>query len=190
MWLWTAIFMFRGMVAGSSLRVGKAGADFNGDGFPDYLLYNASIGGTFGICATMIVSGRFRADYFRGMDSGGAAVSQNGHLTSCCLIDSLATVLWYEQQYSCFRDHGPDLPAGWNVAGVADFNGDGFPDYLLYNANIGGTHLVSAQQRSYRDGVGPTIPGDGLWWELRISTRTVTLTSCCLIQQPRDRDMV
>jgi hypothetical protein len=25
--------------------------------------------------------------------------------------------------------------AGWSLAGVADFNDDGHPDYLLFNAN-------------------------------------------------------
>jgi hypothetical protein len=31
-------------------------------------------------------------------------------------------------------NHGPDLPAGWNVAGVADFNGDGLMDMAAITA--------------------------------------------------------
>ena len=29
--------------------------------------------------------------------------------------------------------YGPTLPVGWNVIDVADFNGDGKPDYALFN---------------------------------------------------------
>jgi hypothetical protein len=36
-------------------------------------------------------------------------------------------------------NHGPTLPAGWEVAGVADFNTDGHPDYLLFNPTTRGT---------------------------------------------------
>ena len=31
--------------------------------------------------------------------------------------------------------YGPTLPSGWSLAGVADFNGDGERDYLLFNAS-------------------------------------------------------
>ena len=30
---------------------------------------------------------------------------------------------------------GPTLPAGWTVGGAADFDGNGRPDYLLYNSS-------------------------------------------------------
>ena len=57
-------------------------------------------------------------------------------------------------------DHGPDLPAGWNVAGVADFNGDGYLDYVLENANIGGTRIWYLRNND-RIGTasGPSLPG-------------------------------
>ena len=31
---------------------------------------------------------------------------------------------------------GPTLSNGWELVGAADFNGDGHPDYVLYNASI------------------------------------------------------
>jgi hypothetical protein len=37
--------------------------------------------------------------------------------------------------------YGPTLPAGWTLAGVADFNGDGNPDYALFNASTRQTAL-------------------------------------------------
>jgi hypothetical protein len=36
---------------------------------------------------------------------------------------------------------GPTLWAGWNVAGIADFNNDGHPDYLLFNPTTGETAI-------------------------------------------------
>src|SRR5256885_7346165 len=36
---------------------------------------------------------------------------------------------------------GPTPWPGWNVAGVADFNRDGHPDYLLVNPNTGHTAI-------------------------------------------------
>ena len=36
---------------------------------------------------------------------------------------------------------GPTAWAGWNVAGVADFNNDGDPDYLLLNPSTGQTAI-------------------------------------------------
>jgi hypothetical protein len=30
----------------------------------------------------------------------------------------------------------PVLPAGWTLAGVADFNGEGHTDYLLFNPSL------------------------------------------------------
>jgi glycosyltransferase A (GT-A) superfamily protein (DUF2064 family) len=55
---------------------------------------------------------------------------------------------------------GPTLPGGWSVVGVADFNSDGYPDYLLYNANTGGT-AIWYMRNSVRIGsaAGPALPG-------------------------------
>jgi hypothetical protein len=56
--------------------------------------------------------------------------------------------------------YGPTLPGGWSVAGVADFNLDGYADYLLYNANSGGT-VIWYMRDNVRTGStsGPTVPG-------------------------------
>jgi hypothetical protein len=54
---------------------------------------------------------------------------------------------------------GPTLPSGGNVMGVADFDGDGHPDYALFHPSSGYTVI------GYLSGLtlvgaawGPTVP--------------------------------
>jgi hypothetical protein len=77
---------------------------------------------------------------------------------------SLATVIWYlHNNVHVGSDHGPALPAGWNVAGVADFSGDGFPDLVLFNPN-GGTRIWYLRNNDrIGTAAGPTLPGG---WDL------------------------
>jgi FG-GAP-like repeat len=51
-----------------------------------------------------------------------------------------ATAVWYMRNNELVsHTAGPTLPGGWSLAGAADFNGDGYPDYLLLNASTGQT---------------------------------------------------
>ena len=44
------------------------------------------------------------------------------------------TAIWYlNNNVFVSRAYGPTLPTGWEVAAVADFNGDGHADYSLFN---------------------------------------------------------
>jgi hypothetical protein len=44
------------------------------------------------------------------------------------------TAIWYlNNNVYVIGGYGPARPAGWSLVGVADFNRDGKPDYLLYN---------------------------------------------------------
>src|SRR5262249_37325031 len=100
-------------------------ADFNGDGKPDYLLYR-QVGSNF----------RTRIWY----------MNNNVHVASRA---------------------GPTLPNGWFLRGVEDFNADGQPDFLLYNA----WYIVGADNNNITEiwylnnnvfthrAFGPTIPG-------------------------------
>jgi FG-GAP repeat protein len=55
---------------------------------------------------------------------------------------------------------GPTITAGYNLAGAEDFNGDGKPDYVLYNPS---THQTAIwyMNNYVRVGAayGPTLPG-------------------------------
>src|SRR5262249_9149804 len=56
-------------------------------------------------------------------------------------------------------NHGPTLPWGWSVAALADFNGDGYPDYVLYNANTGATAVWYMHNNEFvSHTAGPTLP--------------------------------
>src|SRR5207247_458766 len=46
------------------------------------------------------------------------------------------TAIWYLNNRVYLRGaYGPTLPSGWQLVAVGDFNGDGKPDYVLYNAS-------------------------------------------------------
>jgi hypothetical protein len=50
------------------------------------------------------------------------------------------TAIWYlNNNVLIGHAFGPTLSPGWSLVGVADFNGDGKPDYLLCNPNTGQT---------------------------------------------------
>ena len=98
--------------------------DFNGDGHPDYVLYNASTQQTY----IWLLNNNY-------VHVGGAP--------------------------------GPTLPGGggWRVVGVEDFNGDGHPDYVLYNASTQQTYiwLLNGNYGHAGSAPGPTLPGGGAW---------------------------
>jgi hypothetical protein len=54
---------------------------------------------------------------------------------------------------------GPTLPIDWDLVGAADFDGNGRPDYLLYNST---THQTAIwyMNNNVRIGFasGPTLP--------------------------------
>jgi hypothetical protein len=55
---------------------------------------------------------------------------------------------------------GPTLPGGWSVAGVADFNRDGYADYLLFNSSTRQTVIWYLNNNDVTSAaIGPTLPG-------------------------------
>jgi hypothetical protein len=54
---------------------------------------------------------------------------------------------------------GPTVPAGWRVAGVADFNSDGHLDYLLFNLATRQTVIWYMNNNVHiGSAAGPTLP--------------------------------
>ena len=110
-------------------------ADFNRDGNNDYALFNSSTRQT----AIWYLSGNMIVGERLGSDSSRAA----GHwlrrviLTADGKPDFVLykpstgqTGVWYlNNNVFAGGGYGPTLPAGWRIAGVADFNGNGQTDY-------------------------------------------------------------
>jgi hypothetical protein len=70
------------------------------------------------------------------------------------------TAVWYLNNNTRIGSaYGPTLPAGWRLAGVADFNGDGNPDYGLFNSSAHQTAIwyLSGVTR-IGSAYGPTLP--------------------------------
>ena len=75
-------------------------------------------------------------------------------------LSSRPTAIWYlNNNVHVSGAYGPTLRVGWDLRGVADFNGDGHPDYALFNSVTGqtiirylsGTTVIGAA-------FGPTLP--------------------------------
>jgi hypothetical protein len=63
--------------------------------------------------------------------------------------------------------YGPTLPPGWELVAAADFNGNGNPDYLLYNVNTRQTAIYYLNNNVYVSfAFGPTLPPGWTGWEL------------------------
>jgi len=70
------------------------------------------------------------------------------------------TALWYLHiHFFVGGAYGPTLPTGWEVAGVADFNGDGHTDYALFNPSTRQTAIwYLSGPTLIRGAYGPTVP--------------------------------
>jgi hypothetical protein len=68
------------------------------------------------------------------------------------------TAIWYLNNNAFVAGtYAPTLPAGWIVVGVADFNGDSEPDYLLYNVSTRQTAVWYLNNNVFVSGAcGPT----------------------------------
>ena len=115
-----------------------AATDFNNDGRPDYLLYNASTHQTalWYLNNEVLIGHAYGPAPWQGWNPVGV-VDFNGDGKPDYLLynpTTRRTVIWYlNNNVLIGHAEGPTLWQGWNPVGVADFNGDGKPDYLLYN---------------------------------------------------------
>jgi uncharacterized delta-60 repeat protein len=140
--------------------------DFNQDGKPDYVLYNAVthqtavwylnnnvfIGGAFGptlpadwkVVGVADFDGDGRPDYL--------LFNSTTHQTAILYLSGTTLVS------SAF---GPSLPNDWDLVAVGDFNADGKPDYVLYNAVTHQTAIWHLNNNAFVRGVfGPTLPAN------------------------------
>jgi hypothetical protein len=71
-------------------------------------------------------------------------------------------VIWYlDNNVHTASATGPTVPLGWKVVGVADFNGNGHPDYLLFNSATGATVIWYLNNNvRIASAPGPTLPAN------------------------------
>jgi hypothetical protein len=141
--------------------------DFNGDGHPDYVLFNPSTRRT----AIWYLNNKafIGAAYGPTLPAGGgwyvgavADFNRDGHPDYALQLfneDYHYTALWYLSGPTFIGGaYGPTPPANWVLRGSADFNGDNYPD-VLYNLNTGQTAIWYLNNNVFVSGAyGPTLP--------------------------------
>ena len=111
--------------------------DFNGDGHPDYVLYNLVTQQTaiWYLNNNVFLSDRYGPTLPAGWQLAGVADFNGDGKPDYALanFDTRQTAIWYLNNNVFIRGaYGPTLPSGWFLGAVGDFNADGKPDYLLY----------------------------------------------------------
>src|SRR4029077_7697575 len=139
-------------------------ADFNGDGHPDYVLFNSSTRATeiWYLNNNVLSSGLYGPTLPPGWSVVGVAdFNGDGHPDYLLFNSSTRqTAIWYLNNNVLSSGlYGPTLPVGWTLVGVADFNGDGKPDYLLYNGSTRQTAIWYLNNNVLSSGLfGPALP--------------------------------
>jgi hypothetical protein len=148
----------------SSGGSGEMPTDFNNDGHPDYLLYNAATRRT--VIWYMNDNVHVASNNGPTLPSGWSVVSvadfnRDGHPDYLLYNPATrATVIWYLAGARFLgANHGPQLVSGWEVVGTGDFNGNGGTDLVLYQASTHET-VIWYLNNNVRVGSirGPTIP--------------------------------
>ena len=121
-------------------------ADFDGDGRPDYLLFNSTSHQTaiWYLSGTTFVSSAFGPSLPNGWDLVAVGDFNADGKPDYVLQNAVThqTAVWYfNNNVFIGAAFGPTLPVNWRVVGVADFDGDGKPDYLLFNSSTQQTEI-------------------------------------------------
>jgi len=153
------------VVVAAAGAAGAAISDFNGDGHPDFVLQNG--------CKHKTAIWYLNNNVYTGSAPGptlgfwflvGAAdFNRDGHPDYLSLDSGISpdTEIWYLSGRTLVGTaHGPSVPSGWGWGGdAADFNGDGYPDYVLYNATTRQTAIWYLSNNVFISGAyGPTLP--------------------------------
>jgi hypothetical protein len=169
-------------------------SDVNGDGKPDFLLYNTNTRGTAAwyLNNTIHIGGGFTLALPAGWTLLSAAdFNRDGHPDYTLVNASTRqTVIWYFSGVTFIGSlPGPRPPPGWAVVATGDFNNDIKPDYVLYNASTRRT-VVWFLNNNVRVGsaVAPTLPAG--WSVVGVSDFNVDGKPDYLLFNPTTRQTV
>jgi plastocyanin/elongation factor P hydroxylase len=160
---------YQNIEAGQVIVMSVSPDDFNHDGKPDYVVYNAGTQQTAvwflnyynvyigGASAPTLPAGWIvvsTADFNRDDHPDYALFNANTRQTAIWYLSGVYGVTFIGSAF------GPTPPGGWELVATADFNNDLKPDYVLYNATTHQT-VVWYLNNNVRVGaaVGPTLPG-------------------------------
>ena len=138
--------------------------DFNQDGKPDYVLYNAVTHQTavWYLDNNVLVGGAFGPTLPANWKVVGVADFDGDGRPDYLLFNSTShqTAIWYLSGTTFVSGaFGPSLPNGWDLVAVGDFNADGKPDYVLYAPATRQTAIWYLNNNVFVSGAfGPTLP--------------------------------
>src|SRR6059058_3696100 len=140
-----------------------AAYDFNQDGKPDYVLFNAVTHQTavWYLNNNVFVGSAFGptlpADW---KVVGVADFDGDGRPDYLLFNTSHQTAIWYLSGTTFVSGaFGPSVPNGWDLVAVGDFNADGKPDYVLYSPATRQTAIWYLNNNAFVSGdLGPTLP--------------------------------
>jgi hypothetical protein len=143
----------------------RAQTDFNGDGYPDLLLYAPAAQRTFmWYLRNHVLAGALPGPILAApwQVIGAADFNRDTHADYVLLnSDTRSTVIWHMREgVHIGGGTGPTLPGGaWSVVALTDFNVDAYPDYLLYNADTHRTVVWYMRDNVHlTSNSGPTLP--------------------------------
>jgi hypothetical protein len=141
-----------------------ATGDFNNDGKPDCVIFNASTRQTaiWYLNNNVYAGGAYGPSIPSPWSLVGIAEFSSDGKPDYLLFNpsTLSSVIWYLSGTTRIGSaFGPTIAAGFNLTGAADFNRDYKPDYLLFNPSTRGT-AIWYLNNNVRVGtaVGPTPP--------------------------------
>jgi YVTN family beta-propeller protein len=140
--------------------------DFNGDGKPDFVLYNANTRQTaiWYLNNSVYLGGAYGPTLPAGWKLIDTAdFNGDGHPDYALFnANTRTTAIWYlNNNVYVSGAYGPTLPSGWQLVAAGDFNSDRKPDYVLYNPTTRQTAIWYMNNNIYLNGgYGPTLPAN------------------------------
>ncbi len=137
--------------------------DFNGDGKPDYVIYNPSTNQTviWYMNGSVFVQAVFGPTLASGFKLVGAADFDLDHKQDYLVYNPFThqTAIYYLNNNVLIRGlYGPTMPGGWELVGTGDFNRDGKPDFVLHSPSTRQTVIWYMNNNVHiAGGFGPTL---------------------------------